>query len=138
MGGVDRMDENIENYRVSIRSKKWWWPLFCFCLDTCVHNAWQLFRKNNKDLDYLGFRRQVVQVYLKKYGRPSAGTGRPKSSKDLLLRIPSEIRYDRTDHWIVNAAKQNRCALCKKNSTKCCEKCNINLHDVCFKTYHVK
>ena len=30
MGGVDRMDHNVETYRISIRSRKWWWPLFAF------------------------------------------------------------------------------------------------------------
>lgn len=39
MGGVHRMDENIANYRVAIRSKKWWWPLFAFGIDMTVHNA---------------------------------------------------------------------------------------------------
>ena len=28
MGGVDRTDQNIAQYRIAIRSKKWWWALF--------------------------------------------------------------------------------------------------------------
>ena len=28
MGGVDQMDQNVEKYCISIRSKRWWWPLF--------------------------------------------------------------------------------------------------------------
>ena len=24
MGGVDRMDQNIDNYRMGVRLKKWW------------------------------------------------------------------------------------------------------------------
>ncbi|GFO18466.1 PiggyBac transposable element-derived protein 3-like [Plakobranchus ocellatus] len=40
MGGTDRMDQNIVNYRVHIRIKKWWWPLFVFCLNTSTHNVW--------------------------------------------------------------------------------------------------
>jgi len=31
MGGVDWMDQNIATYRISIRSKKWWWPLLPTC-----------------------------------------------------------------------------------------------------------
>ena len=27
MGGVDRMDQNIDNYRMGVRSKMWWWPV---------------------------------------------------------------------------------------------------------------
>ena len=33
MGGVDRMDQNIDNYRMGVRSKKWWWPVFAFTVD---------------------------------------------------------------------------------------------------------
>ena len=40
MGGVDRMDQNIGAYRISIRSGKWWWPLFAYLLDVAMQNAW--------------------------------------------------------------------------------------------------
>ena len=33
MGGVDRTDQNIGNYRMGVRSKKWWWPVFAFAVD---------------------------------------------------------------------------------------------------------
>ena len=36
MYGVDRMDQNIGPYMIYIRSKKWWWPLFRFCVDLAV------------------------------------------------------------------------------------------------------
>lgn len=138
MGGVDRMDENIDNYRVAIRSKKWWWAVFAFCLDTSIHNAWQLYRKGaGKKLDYLYFRREIVQTYLQKYGTPRVGGGRPVTHKTLPSRVPEQVRFDRMNHWIVPAEKQNRCAVCKKNSTRACEKCRVNLHDGCFKTFHV-
>ena len=48
MGGVDRMDQNIGNYRIGIRSNKWWQPVFVFCVETAVHNAWQLHRKTDE------------------------------------------------------------------------------------------
>lgn len=135
------MDENIDRYRISIRSKKWWWAPFAFCVDTAIHNAWQIHRKNvveiNK-IDYLNFRRNVVQVYLKKYGTATVGGGRPKSSKEIGSRVPQALRYDRMDHWIISAPKQNRCALWKKNATKSCEKCGVNLHEGCFKSFHNK
>lgn len=35
MGGVDLHD----NYRIGIRGKKWWWPLWFQCLDSAVVNA---------------------------------------------------------------------------------------------------
>ena len=43
MGGVDRMDQNIGAYMINIRSKKWWWPLFRFCVDLAVNSAFQLY-----------------------------------------------------------------------------------------------
>ena len=36
MGGVDRPDQNISSYMLGHRSKKWWWPVFGFCLDLSV------------------------------------------------------------------------------------------------------
>ena len=43
MGGIDRMDQNIGAYMIKIRSKKWRWPLFRFCVDLAVNNAFQLY-----------------------------------------------------------------------------------------------
>jgi len=141
MGGVDRMDQNVGNYRVGIRSKKWWWPVFVFCLDTSLHNAWQLYRTTTEGkaegFDYLQFRRKVVQAYFTKYGKGDTAKGRPRSSKPLESRVPNAARFDQTLHWIV-PAKQNRCAVCRKNTTKKCEKCGVNLHDACFRDFHTK
>lgn len=138
MGGIDRMDENISYYRVSLRSKKWWWPIFVFCIDAALQNAWQLFKKrsDNEELDHLAFRRRIVQTYLQKYGTPVSSGIRPKTSKELAKRTLASIRFDCIDHWMVDSPKQNRCAVCKKNARKYCEKCKITLHVQCFKSYH--
>ena len=66
IGGVDRMDQNISAYMINICSI--WWPLFRFCVNLAVNNAFQLYRlqplnKGQKRLDLLGFRREIVQVY---------------------------------------------------------------------------
>jgi len=45
MGGVDRMDQNIATYRISIQSCKWWWPLFAYLLDVAMQNAWIIYRQ---------------------------------------------------------------------------------------------
>ena len=72
MGGVDRMDQNIGAHMINIRNKKWWWPLFRFCVDLAVKNAFQLYHlqplnQGQKSLgicfNLLGFRREIVQVY---------------------------------------------------------------------------
>ena len=68
MGGVDRMDQNIGAYMIDIRSKKWWWTPFRFCVDLAVNNPFQLYRlqplqQGEKQFDLLGFRREIVNVY---------------------------------------------------------------------------
>jgi len=141
MGGVDRMDQNVGNYRVGIHSKKWWWPVFVFCLDTSLHNAWQLYHTTDEGkaegFDYLQFRRKVVQTYfMKMQRRDSKGTA-SKQQTTGESSIPDAARFDQTSHWIV-PAKQNRCALCRKNTTKKCQKCGVNLHDACFRDFHTK
>ena len=119
MGGVDRMDQNIGAYMINIRSKKWWWPLFQFCVDLAVDNAFQLYRlqplrQGEKQLDLLGFRRKIVKVYHTRF----------QSDKTLPLifsapgstqRVILEIRYDGIDDWIATRS-QRRCAKCSKTS----------------------
>jgi len=143
MGGVDRMDQNIGNYRVAMRSKKWWWAVFVFCLETSVHNAWQLYRESTEGkempLDLLKFRRNIVLTYLQKYGVEPTTSGRPAESsshKTFSKKVLRGIRFDSKSHYLVAASKQNRCANCKKNTKKKCAKCNINLHESCFPHFH--
>jgi DNA excision repair protein ERCC-6 len=70
MGGVNRMDQNIGAYRISIRSRKWWLPLFAYLLDVAMQNAWLIYRlmevMNHQPMDQLEFRRSVCNVYYKK------------------------------------------------------------------------
>ena len=68
MGSVDRMDHNVDMYRISLRSKKLWWPLFAFCVDVSIQQAWHLYRATpaaeTKPLDPLVVRRSIARVYL--------------------------------------------------------------------------
>ena len=45
MGGVNRLNQNISPYMIGHGSKKWLWPVFRFCLDLSVNNAYQLYRQ---------------------------------------------------------------------------------------------
>ncbi|XP_065316689.1 piggyBac transposable element-derived protein 2-like [Gordionus sp. m RMFG-2023] len=137
MGGVGHLDQNIKEYRVGVRSNKWWWPLFGFALDACVNNSWHIYKESNpkKELDLLGFRRAIVTTYLMKYGKIPASAAL-KFPRTLNSRVPNSVRFDRDGHWLISSDKQNRCALCRKNSRLVCEKCRVNLHIACAKTYH--
>ena len=139
MGGVDRMDQNIGAYMINIRNKKWWWPLFRFCVDLAVNNAFQLYRlqplnQGQKRLDLLGFRREIVQVYHARFrSEKTLPVIFPKNTQ----RVNLDIRYDGIDHWIAKG-NQRRCAKCSKTSKYFCEKCNVGLHPDCFKDFHIK
>ena len=41
---VDRLDQNASAYMIGLRTKKWWWPIFRYCLDLSANNAYQLYR----------------------------------------------------------------------------------------------
>ena len=77
MGGINRFDQNIAAYMITQRSKKWWRPVFRFCVDLAVQNAYQIYRLQargvSKKLDSLGFRQAIVEVYSKKYTKDSSG-----------------------------------------------------------------
>lgn len=141
MGGVDRMDQNIATYRMSVRSRKWWWPLFAYLLDVAMQNARIIYRQTeaarHRPLDQLEFRRDVCNIYYTRHSleRPSVGrpVGRPKHVD---IRVPGEIRHDRTDHFIESIPTQRRCA-CGVKVKRQCSKCNVGLHlDACFATFH--
>ena len=142
MGGVDRCDQNVSNYRVSMRSKKWWWALFAWVPDMVMQNCWLLYRANKKTedatLDLLAFRREVVKTYLKKYHQPRSQPGKPSRGRILPAnrRISMDVRTDRIDHYQSHLDTQRKCGLCKKNTRKGCKKCGCGLHDHCFEEWH--
>ena len=142
MGGTDRMDQNLSQYRCSIRSKKWWWALFLFGLETSVQNAWILYRlcpsNDSKKMDLLQFRREICQTYFSKYSKRENSSLAAGKSKKLSKRVSSDVRYDGKDHLIVVNPKQIRCAYCGKKSTRKCNKYLVGLHDKCFEIFHTE
>lgn len=141
MGGTDQMDENITRHRISIRSKKWWWSIFTWLLDVAIVNAWTVQRKAGLNLTQLEFRRDIVQVYLTRYGELPKGPGRSLS----LQTVPGkfmDIRFDNIDHFVIPIPnkKRRRCAgtLCKSVGRTMCKKCDVGLCIECFYTFHKK
>jgi len=139
MGGVDRADQNVSLYRITMRTKKWWWPLFAHVIDLMMQNAWLLYRKtpsyHEKPLDLLGFRRDVVRGYMMRHvQRPNMG--RPGRPQPIGHRLPLEIRHDGKGHFFADSDTQRRCAHCGKNTRKTCVKCAVGLHLHCFNVFH--
>ena len=139
MGGVDRTDQNIAKYRISVRSKKWWWPVFAYCVDLAVQQTWHLYRAKEASkqvpLDLLGIRRATVAVFLAQ-GRRQVRLGRPLGRpKSLSKRVPDEVRLDGLNHY-AQSSTEARCAFCKNRCRAKCSKCDIALNRECFEVFH--
>ncbi|XP_046671042.1 piggyBac transposable element-derived protein 3-like [Homalodisca vitripennis] len=93
MGGVDQLDNNVSNYRIAMRSKKLCMPILLWMLDIAMNNAWRLSRNQGLQLDNLGFRRQVVQGLLQKYGAPPSVPG-PFPQRKLRTSVSETSRSD--------------------------------------------
>lgn len=138
IGGSSAMDENVNSFRISMRSGKWWWQLFTWLVDVSVTNAWHLYRQQiDSSMNQLQFRREIVQSYLISYR--------------INFRIPQvlhiagnslDTRYDRMDHYVAHVpqGKRRRCAgeLCTTICRTCCIKCNVGCCINCFQGYHTK
>lgn len=135
MGGTDLMDECISSYRVGIRSKKWYWNIFTWILDAAINNAWLLYRKRNSKTTNLQFRRELVQVYLVRYGVAPKMPGPAKSATSRTL-LPS-VRSDGMHHYVA-PCNRRRCAgmNCKSFGRTMCIKCDVGLCVPCFAKYH--
>jgi len=138
MGGVDRMDQNIGAYRISVRTRKWWWPLFAYLLDVSMQNAWLLYRLTPaydvEPLDQLEFRRNICNLYYKRYHPQNRSSiGRPMGrAQPLSSRVPQEIRLDGLNHLLESSGTQRRCAVCRLKTRRQCNKCDVGLHVECF------
>lgn len=136
MGGVDRMDENVSLYRISIHGKKWWSTIFTWMVDVSIQNAWQLHRVAHPEMPQLDFRREIALYYCGHYGVPPKSTGnRKRKFEDDDYASP---RYDNVSHWPRHMSKRRRCALesCQSSMRTICTKCNVGLCVNCFESYH--
>lgn len=144
MGGVDQHDNGVQNYRINIRSKKWYWPLIVTSLDSAVVNSWKL------------------HCFLSKYDKT-----KPMPQKDFKVAIAEalaltsdlEVGHEEpTDEENANdpeyqpvglprisgiclivrqpQGKRRRCKLCGKKTLYMCKKCNVHLHSDCFEEFH--
>lgn len=135
MGGVDLFDQFVAQYRIRIRSKKWWWPLFSWGISAAVVNGWNLYRLMGNDISLLQFTRECSQELLGKFGTPPTGPGR---ALVLQKNAFEQQRYDRKDHWLYKSDQQfGRCKNCGRRSVYRCEKCQVPLHPECHKNYHL-
>lgn len=140
MPGVDLLDYMVAKYRVKYRIKKWWYPLYSWSLSTSAVNAWRVRRMvtGNKE-PYLSFLRELTVSMLQIHGKAPLHPGRSGGLR------PTDLRFDRTDHWIRTTevhtkgkVSRRNCKMCHLNgkkemkSTYMCSKCDVGLHVFCF------
>jgi len=136
MGGVDQANASISNYRVKIRSKKWWWPFFSWTINVLLVNSWRLYQDiHNPKISLLEYERLAICRILQLYGEPLKTSGRRSQQQ---TSLQSESRFDRLDHWPESSnVAFGVCAVCKGRSKIRCSKCGVALHPAnCFKLYH--
>nr|CAH7762980.1 unnamed protein product [Callosobruchus chinensis] len=136
MGGTDQMDANLNVYRIGVRGKKWWWPIFTWLVDVSIQNAWILQKSDGRNMSLLEFRRQIAQCWLTRYKNMPKHCGRPQSTGQSSARILPAIRYDRLDHFVeyVPNGKRRRCAGDNHKGSAVrtqCQKCGLGLCRQC-------
>ena len=112
MGGVDLFDKMRELYRICIRSRKWYWLYFRFCLNGSIVNLWLLHKYVHKKVSLLNFSRQIVLALLASVNMPSRNSVCPKTKKQVF----DATTLDGKDHLVNKNATdtQGRCAACGK------------------------
>ncbi|KRY09228.1 PiggyBac transposable element-derived protein 3 [Trichinella patagoniensis] len=89
MGRVDLLDKLAAAYRPTIKSKKWYWPLFINAVNVAVVAAWRIHCFIEvKPLSHLEFRQQVVLRLLQQ-----ERTATPRAVSDSMSQLPN-IRFD--------------------------------------------
>lgn len=138
MGGVDLHDNAVENYRIGIRAKKWYWPLFTSVLSSSIVNAWKLHCAVCKHVGKQRMSQKEFRVFIAEKLLLTSDVSSSDSDDDY---EPPNLPKVSGKHYAVKYAdkKQRRCKLpgCSGKSTFYCEKCNVCLHpNDCFKQYH--
>ncbi|XP_033231513.1 piggyBac transposable element-derived protein 3-like [Belonocnema kinseyi] len=157
MGGVDLHDNGICNYRINVKGKKWWWPLFMNLIDSVIVNSWKIYNLANKSkMSQLEFKSNIevtlmkmdepaIENYIQGEERTESGdhvscASRPNYGRPSKGSLPMDIRFDDIGHVIIeeeNKARR-RCRQCKSNTIYMCAKCHVHLHTNCFGPFHTK
>ena len=122
MGGVDLADNSIACYRINIKGKKWYWPLFTNMISLAV--------VNDTKIDLLEHTRNIVSKLITptnqiKFGRKSMlNTIHYKNmcQNPLIISHPEKRR--------------RRCAVCKSTTVYICKGCLKHLHIHCSAQFH--
>lgn len=131
MGGVDLLDQGVNNYRIGIRGKRWWWVLFTEMLNIAAVNAWRIYEvTGDSTLGLLAFR--IITRHYLRLGGPNSTVRRAPAS------VAVDVVFDKDGHFPYKLDKQLRCHSCHQRAKWACEKCNLTLclKHGCFRKFH--
>ena len=144
MGGVDRSDRMVRTYSVSRASKKWWFRLFYYFLDTCIANSYILYHSspNHPSLTELEFIKALSLSLIGSSSKESQIQPHAQRKRNQAQPTP---RVTASNHWPVKTNQQRKCQHCAKRGSQgprskyMCEACQVTLCvDKCFKLYHTR
>ena len=131
MGGVDQLDNYLNNLRPAIGGKKWYWMQMINLIRLLQVAAYRLYSRLHSDqkISQQQFLRDIVKTYVQSVKGKYAHI-----EPDGRRMVPMEVN----GHFAIPAKKQGRCRICKSNTTKACAACNVNLHSNkdCFAKFH--
>jgi len=105
MGGMDRMDQDINQYRIGIRGKKWYWSILTWLLDAAIN------KKTGRKMTKLEFWREIAMTYLTRYKTPVKSVGPMTHSSKRTPRVLDDIQYNRKNHLLSEV--ENKEKMCK-------------------------
>ena len=131
MGGVDLVDNSVSCYRIGIRSKKWYWPLFTNMISLAVVNSWRIHNKiNDQSVDLLEHTRNIVTSLITPKDRVSIGR-RSSITKNQMAKTGESPCV------ISNPEKiRRRCVVCQSVTVHYCKNCKCYLHIKCSEQFH--
>lgn len=144
MGGVDRSDRMVRTYSVSRRSKKWWYRLFYYLVDTSVANSFILYHNssNHPTITELEFVKQLSLALIGAFSKKDKVQPHPQRKR---RKVRTPRRLTAGNHWPKNTKKKGKCQHCARpgsfgpRTVYICEACKVHLCiDNCFKRYHTR
>jgi len=144
MGGVDRSDRMVRTYSVSRQSKKWWYRLFYYLVDTSIANSFILYHNssNHPRITELEFVKQLSLALIGTFSKEEKVQPHPQR-KRTKVRVPPRLTAG--NHWPKKTKKKGKCQYCAHpgsygpRTVYTCEACKVHLCiDNCFKRYHTR
>jgi hypothetical protein len=85
MGGVDLLDQKMQDYPVTKkRGKKYYKKVFFHLFDICIWNAFVLYKKNGGQKSNLEFRKTLMEEIIQNF---HTGTGTKKFGRTRPIEV---------------------------------------------------